>query len=285
MDYTGLGYSAATNSAVASAQASAAAAAAAAVAAVSVAPLPVYYNEQPSLPPSTAQLDYTQSPAVSSGGLTGFGHGHGRGSLQVNHEELAERRLRMDVENSFLCGGTSHEWDRESLVKALTKELEGICVTNAGRRGGLTKCERYEAFFSRDRQTFNLEFYVNRLVEYSNCSAAAAIVMLVYIDRVQDKCESFFLNEINCHRVIMTGLVLGIKYMDDEVFSNAHYASVGGIGVDEMNALEGEMLEMLNWELFVNPEWFKLFENGLMQWSSDLFSVCPPSPDSIPSPY
>lgn len=107
---------------------------------------------------------------------------------------------------------------------------------------------------------------MKRLVTYSNCSSAAFIVMLAYMDRVQERSRSLLLNEMNCHRVILTALVLAIKFVDDEVFSNGHYACVGGVEAHEMNQLENKMLQLLNWELYVSPELFKLYEKALVQW-------------------
>lgn len=40
------------------------------------------------------------------------------------------------------------------------------------------------------------------------------------------------------HRVLLAPLLAAVTFIDDEVYSNAHYESVGGVGLNELNKLE-----------------------------------------------
>lgn len=203
-------------------------------------------------------------------------------------EHANERRLREDVDSSFTSGSLVTLWNQEMLIKALTSEVEEMCAANNSQQATIIDEaeEEYQNFFSQNRQPFNLDFYMSRLVRYCNCSSAAFIVMLAFIDRVQEQCKSLRLCDMNCHRVVLTALVLAVKYTDDEVFSNSHYACVGGIDAREMNQLERKMLDVLNWDLYLSPELFKLYDNGLAHWTTYLSSsLCSSSSvDGLASP-
>jgi Cyclin len=62
---------------------------------------------------------------------------------------------------------------------------------------------------------------------------------------------------------LIVALVLAIKYLDDEIYSNAYYARVGGLSISEMNRLEASMLELLRWNVSVSAELYNLFEESL----------------------
>ena len=49
-------------------------------------------------------------------------------------------------------------------------------------------------------------------------------------------------------------LMLAAKFFDDYFYNNAFYAKLGGVASIEMNSLELEFLQLLNFSLFVSPE-------------------------------
>lgn len=50
---------------------------------------------------------------------------------------------------------------------------------------------------------------------------------------------------------IIVSIMVAIKYYDDEYYKNEYYAKVGGLSLKEINKLEMEFLDMLNYELFI----------------------------------
>lgn len=193
----------------------------------------------------------------------------------------SSERLRTDVSNSFATGNTGAiAWTNDLLVRVLASEIDELCAHNTGKTSG-SRAAKFHSFFSQNRQPFELDFYMSRLVQYANCSTAAFVLMLVYVDRVQQRCKDLLLTDMNCHRIILTALLLAIKYLDDEVFSNAHYSRVGGVTSHEMNDLEVKMLNILNWELSVAPETYAMYEDGLVQSARHLLpNALPASPAS-----
>jgi hypothetical protein len=62
--------------------------------------------------------------------------------------------------------------------------------------------------------------------------------------------------------------MLAAKFFDDFYFKNEYYAKVGGITKLEMNLLERDYLEMVNFDLFVSPGLFWSYHEKLITYSA-----------------
>ena len=58
-------------------------------------------------------------------------------------------------------------------------------------------------------------------------------------------------------------MVLAIKYNEDDYYSNKYYAKVGGIGLNELNELEYNLLILLEFNTFIDDETYEKYENQL----------------------
>ena len=56
--------------------------------------------------------------------------------------------------------------------------------------------------------------------------------------------------------MLITGVMVAAKFFDDVYYNNEYFAKVGGISNKELNALEIEFLNYLNFNLFVDPVLF-----------------------------
>lgn len=52
-------------------------------------------------------------------------------------------------------------------------------------------------------------------------------------------------------RLLLTALMIGAKFLDDRFLSNRFYAEVGGVTLQELNAMEVAMLKRLGWRATV----------------------------------
>ena len=59
-------------------------------------------------------------------------------------------------------------------------------------------------------------------------------------------------------------MVLAIKFSDDEYFNNKFYAKMGGISCKDLNKLETNFFQALNYDLTVMPETFEKYSNFLI---------------------
>ncbi|XP_057719168.1 cyclin-P3-1-like [Arachis stenosperma] len=97
--------------------------------------------------------------------------------------------------------------------------------------------------------------YMERILKYAGCSSSCFVIAQIYIDRYFSK-NGGYLTSFNAHRLLITSLLVAVKFLDDRYFSNAYYAQVGGISTQEMNRMELEFLFSLEFRLFVTTEMF-----------------------------
>lgn len=75
------------------------------------------------------------------------------------------------------------------------------------------------------------------------------------------------INSLSVHRLLLAAVLLATKFIDDVLYDNAHFAKVGGLDVKELNMLELDMLKVLNFRLFIEPEEFEAFEELLLDFA------------------
>lgn len=93
-----------------------------------------------------------------------------------------------------------------------------------------------------------------RLAKYAKCSPACFVQALSLIFRLGKRDPAYQLNSLNVHRLVLTGVLLAAKFLDDHYYNNAFYARVGGVSTAEINRLEVDMLRLLNFRLLVQRE-------------------------------
>ena len=123
-------------------------------------------------------------------------------------------------------------------------------------------------FTSKKPPSISIQSYFERIIKYSKIEESTLIVTLIYIDRLCDFSQ-LVLTEFNIHRykiiyikfrVILAAVVLGIKYNEDDYYSNEYYAKVGGVSLQEINVLELEAVLALRHTLFVDEEFFNKYK-------------------------
>lgn len=107
-------------------------------------------------------------------------------------------------------------------------------------------------FYSKIIPDINIKDYYNRLYKYINCDSYIYIVSLSYIDRYIHNNPSISINIYTIHRLIITSIIIALKYIEDDVNNNKYYSDVGGVELGEINKLEIEMLKGLNFDLSIN---------------------------------
>ena len=104
--------------------------------------------------------------------------------------------------------------------------------------------------------------YLSRIVKYSRPESSTVTLSLILIDRFTDS-QNIQLTHLNVHRIILTSIVIAIKYNEDEYYSNSFYAKVGGITLKEFNILEYKFLSSLDFRLYVIEEDFMNYKMHL----------------------
>jgi len=64
--------------------------------------------------------------------------------------------------------------------------------------------------------------------------------------------------------VILTAVLLAAKFFDDFYYSNEYFARIGGISNKEINVLEIEFLNAINFSLHVEPMMFFRYREKML---------------------
>jgi len=103
--------------------------------------------------------------------------------------------------------------------------------------------------------------YLIRLDRYFECSRECFILSLAYMNRVRKLHPEFNISPMSIHRLLVTSVMLAVKFFDDRYYSNAFYAKVGGVRTREVNVLEAQFLQLINWRLHVPLEEYNQHRN------------------------
>jgi hypothetical protein len=112
--------------------------------------------------------------------------------------------------------------------------------------------------------------YCKRLRKYFNCSPSCFVTALMYIDTILTKTKKLspehrvVLDTLTIHRLTLVALVLAVKYHEDNHYSQAYYAQVGGVSLSELNAIERKFVAILEWDLDVNYDRFAKYFGELV---------------------
>lgn len=100
----------------------------------------------------------------------------------------------------------------------------------------------------------SVEAYLVRIAKYARCSPACFVQALALVLRLARRDAAHRVTGLNVHRLVLTGVLLSAKFLDDHYYNNAFYAKVGGVSTAELNRLEVEMLRLLGFRLLVPRE-------------------------------
>lgn len=106
--------------------------------------------------------------------------------------------------------------------------------------------------------------YLMHLNRYADFSESCFILSFIYIDKLLQKVPAFWINKKNIHRLFLISIVLAIKYSDDIYADNFVYAKIGGISLSELNLLEEELLMLLEFDLYVDPQLYFDYNKELL---------------------
>lgn len=111
--------------------------------------------------------------------------------------------------------------------------------------------------------------FVSGILSSTRLPKATILLGLNYLARrlhVLNSAGPFKASDGQVWRMLTIGLLLGSKFLDDNTFQNRSWSEVSGIPVAELNTLEHEWLESIQWSLFVNLEQSKDYKAWLQSW-------------------
>jgi len=143
--------------------------------------------------------------------------------------------------------------------------LSELHTSPCKRRRGATETQRSATVFDSSAiPPIGIHKYLARLSATFQCSDATFVAALVVVDRLLEYDGGRLpLTLKNVHRIFLASLVVAVKYNEDLVYSNSHYAKSGGVHLREVNRLERVLLAALDFDLRMSPEQYQTYEAAL----------------------
>lgn len=112
--------------------------------------------------------------------------------------------------------------------------------------------------------------YVERFLKYADTFdidvfTCAAILIDRYIVNTKR-----VINHWNIHRILLTGMYIGAKLLDDTFerhFNTQAFASIGGVKANELVELELTFVSRIGYQLILLPETFELYQKSFRNLS------------------
>lgn len=168
------------------------------------------------------------------------------------------------------------------VYQSLLEWAGGTCVPSAEQTiaapsdvRALSQCATKWASFSRKAPAASCELldteapalgigdYINHVWEAVKEETATNIfiVALIYMDRMATQGEDYrnVLCRNNMHKMFLVSVTLANKFLEEVAICNQSWAKIGGISLACLNALELEALQLLGFNLMVQPEVFKSY--------------------------
>eukprot|EP00294_Goniomonas_avonlea_P001468 CAMPEP_0114552946 /NCGR_PEP_ID=MMETSP0114-20121206/7392_1 /TAXON_ID=31324 /ORGANISM="Goniomonas sp, Strain m" /LENGTH=306 /DNA_ID=CAMNT_0001737849 /DNA_START=9 /DNA_END=929 /DNA_ORIENTATION=+ len=141
----------------------------------------------------------------------------------------------------------------EGMAMIVAGFLQHIASDNNDRLRNGVKDTYLTPFHATNDPNISMLVYVKRLQDFCGASPCAFLNGMIYVDRALVKMPGFLVSSFSVHRLYLTCLLIAAKFLDDDYYSNAHWADVGGISLKELNRLEVDTLFLLNFDLNVTP--------------------------------
>ena len=124
--------------------------------------------------------------------------------------------------------------------------------------------EAITRFHSRTPPAISVFEYLKRIARFAYVDKCCLLMILIYIDRICER-SGLVISTLTVHRIVIATVVVAIKAVCDNYHTNTHYARVGGLSIQELNALELEALFLLDWQLTVTPERLQHYYTNLVR--------------------
>jgi len=150
---------------------------------------------------------------------------------------------------------------QENMVTIVGRVLDKTVQLNDAKGAGNTAygCS-LPLFHSTYKCPLKPSAYVQRIVEYSEASPCTFVLATVFLQRLKSlggngaTDTKLRLTSYNIQRLLLTATALACKMYDEPYASNKQWAAIGDLTIQEMNALELELLFAIKFSLVVSRE-------------------------------
>ena len=151
-------------------------------------------------------------------------------------------------------------------IEIISDLLNNICEGNKNKLIQINN--KIKPFMTKTIPVMTIKDYLLRLSQYTKINESTLIIILIYIDRIC-KINNFQLNFKNIYKLIISSMIIAIKYNEDTFYSTQVYAKLGGVSPQELNFLEMQFLILIKFSLFVEKALYDKYYDNLISFNED----------------
>lgn len=110
------------------------------------------------------------------------------------------------------------------VVISVPDDSRCCCCSAQGQEAG--SAPQLTVFHGLRAPPISIEAYLVRIAKYAKCSPACFVHSIVHMLKLAKQDASFAPTRLNVHRLLLTGVLISAKFLDDRYFNNAFYAKV-----------------------------------------------------------
>jgi hypothetical protein len=176
----------------------------------------------------------------------------------ASYTSLAAINLRPRTpSNSSNASNTSSDIDgvnlRRTPIASPTKEPYIIIGDNAEplnvQHSAITR-----KFYSKKPPPISLEDYLMRIHKFCPMSTAVYLATSLYIHKLAVEERAIPVTRRNCHRLLLAGLRVAMKALEDLSYPHSRFSRVGGVSEGELARLEISFCFLTNFEFRTSKE-------------------------------
>ena len=149
-------------------------------------------------------------------------------------------------------------------IEIIADLLNNICEENKDKSENINK--DIKPFMTKNIPSMPIKNYLIRLCQFTKINESTIIIILIYIDRICN-INKFTLTYRNIYKIILSSMVVAIKYNEDNFYSSEIYAKIGGLSIKELNYLEFHFLVLIKFSLFVEKDLFDKYYDNIMSFT------------------
>ena len=167
------------------------------------------------------------------------------------------------VSRSSTNDSDSIDYVKKEMLKSIAGLLQEIIDEQGDKRDS-----KKTIFTAKSIPGITIENYLDRIIKYTKLETSTLILTLINIDKI---CEinSLQITKFNVHRLLLSSVLISIKFNEDDFYSNSYYARVGGVSLQEINNLEDEFLRMIKFCLWTEINLFNKYKVYLGKYEKE----------------
>ena len=151
-------------------------------------------------------------------------------------------------------------------IEIISDLLNNICEENKVKSENISK--KIKPFMIKNIPSMSIKDYLIRLSQFTKMNESTIILILIYIDRICN-INNFLLTYKNIYKLILSSMMVAIKYNEDNFYSSEIYAKLGGLSVHELNYLEFQFLILIKFSLFIEKDLFDKYNDYLLSFQEE----------------